>query len=370
MSNINNQHRVILLEGSPYNRGLIHGRVLKEEIRELVDLWKNSLKKRFDIVPDVFIKQFLNKTDYLPAIKKYTPNILDEVRGIVEGSGVDFDTIFTFQLLDEFILNSEDLSREHCTTIGSNKVGSKPTCLGQNWDIEGLLNGFQTLFHIKEENSDLESFVFTYAGFIAAFGMNNKQVGICVNSIGQLNYSQEGLPIAFFIRGVLERNNQEDAIKFLYEVKHASPQNYLIGGPEKVYDFECSSNKVSQFKVSDNSDIVFHTNHALRNDDYNPKYIKRVKEHGEEEMADDNSHTRFNTLEKRLAVPPENVSVNMIKSTLSSHDSKEHPICMDFVDASTFFSFGSVVMVLSEQPECHLAFGPPVVNPYKVYKFD
>src|SRR4030095_12739146 len=40
--------RVVVLEGSPYNRGLIHGKTLKKEINELVRLWKADLGKGAD----------------------------------------------------------------------------------------------------------------------------------------------------------------------------------------------------------------------------------------------------------------------------------------------------------------------------------
>lgn len=365
-----NRKEFLCLEGSPFNRGLIHGKTLKKEIVELVNLWKIELQKYYRTAPDVFITQFLNKTNYIPAIEKYTPDLLEEVKGIAEGSGIDFNSIFAFQLLDEFLLNGEEFSGNYCSSIGINKINEKPAYLAQNWDILAFLKGFQIVLHIKNEGSDIESFVFIYSGFIGAFGMNNKGVGICVNSINQLNYSKENLPVAFIIRGILEQSNQGDAIKFLHKIKHASPQNYLIGGPEKIYDFECSANRITPLIINDNSQVVYHTNHALINDDYNQKYLDYLKKHDEEQTKNDNSHTRFCSLEKRLNIPPKDITIDLIKSALCSDDSKEHPICMNYKNNSSLFTLSSTVMVLSEHPEFHIAFGPPDVTPYKIYKFD
>lgn len=359
----------LFLEGTPFDRGVKHGESLKKEISEVTNQWKASLEKTYKTSPDDYINKFLSKTDFITAIEKYTPGLLDEVKGISQGSGIDFNTIFAFQLLDEFILNAEDISSEHCSTIGVNKINEKPAYLAQNWDIAGSMDGFQALLHIKNEETGIESFIFSIVGFVGAFGMNNKGIGVCVNSINQLKYSKEGLPVAFVIRGILEQSNQADAVEFLQKAKHASPQNYLIGGPEKIYDFECSANKVTPFIINESSEVVYHTNHALINDDYNTKHLDSLKEQDEEDIKNDNSHTRFNTLGNRLSVPPENISFDTIVSALSSHDSKEHSVCMDLRDDTLPFSFGSTVMVLSDNPEFHIAFGPPDVTEHRVYKF-
>lgn len=360
----------ILLEGSPRNRGLTHGATLKREIAELIDLWKDTLRTKFQTEPDELISKFLKKTNYITAIQKFTPEVFEEVKGIAEGACIDVDTVFAFQLMDEMLLSLGDISNEHCTTIGVNAIGGNPTYLAQTWDIGGYLDGFQTVLHIKHEGTGLESYVFTYAGFIAAFGMNNKKVGISVNSIAQLNCEREGLPVAFVIRGLLERTSQSDAVAFLHEIKHASPQNYLIAGAETVLDFECSPNKITSFANPGRKDVVFHTNHSILNDDFSGKYIEHKNKQGDAAISADNSHTRYKDLISRMNKPAEAFSVDALKDILSSCDSVEHPVRMDYVDASTIFNLGSTVMVMSGNPEFHIAFGAANVAPFKVYRFE
>ena len=359
----------LVLEGRPFDRGVMHGRALRKEILEVVDVWKTDMEKQIRTDPDPYIDKFIDHTSYLPAIEKYTPGLLEEVRGIAEGSGLDFNTMYAFQLLDEFLYNREDIHLEHCSTIGLNKMGRQPACLAQNWDIGAHMHGFQTTLHVKNERSEIESFVFSYAGFIAAFGMNNKGVGICVNSMPELNYAREGLPVAFVVRGVLEKSSQQEAVEFLYEIEHASPQNYLIGGPVKIVDLECSANKVTPFVNREGSEVVYHTNHALINDDYHPKHLRFLEEKGEEALKGDNSHTRFAALEKRLNVASEDITFDTIRAALSSRDSEEHPVCMHYKEGAPLFNLGSTLMVLSEDPEFHIAFGPADVTPYTIHTF-
>ena len=79
--------KVLVLEGKPYERGLQHGKALKADIHALVDLWKADIERKYKIEGNVFIKKFLAYTDFPTAIKRWTPELLDEVRGIAEGVG-------------------------------------------------------------------------------------------------------------------------------------------------------------------------------------------------------------------------------------------------------------------------------------------
>ena len=372
ISGVSGEKRLVVLEGSAYERGKMHGEKLKDEITELVKIWKSNLRDTYKIDPDKFIGDFIDQTDYLPAIKEFTPDLLEEVRGIAEGCGIDFNTMYVFQLVDEYWLNGGDLKVEHCSSLGMNRNDIDPACVGQNMDLESFRHGFQVVLHIKDQDSARETFIFTFAGFIATNGINNKGVGVVVNAMSQLSYSRRGLPVAFVIRGILEQNKAEDAVKFLHRVKHASPQNYIIGGAEEVYDFECSSNKIVSFPPVEGSGVVYHTNHPLVNDDYNPKYIDTMKVFGENAVVTrgGNSYVRFNALKKRLTAKSQTDRVALIKATLSSRDSERHPICRPFTNNQSGFTFGSTIMVLSEKPEFYVSFGPPDINPYQLFKFE
>jgi len=361
---------VIVLEGSPYDRGLTHARELKIEISEVIQLWKNDIERSYKIDAEDFISQFLKKTNYLPAIKKYTPELLDEVKGIADGSGIEYNTLLTFQLVDEVWLNGSDIIGEHCSALAIHRDGETPSYIAQNMDLEGFRNGYQTVLHIKHENSNLESFVFTCAGLIALNGINNNEVGVCVNAMMQMNYSTKGLPVAFVIRGMLMQASQEEAITFLKKIEHASGQNYIVGGPDINFDFECSAHRKIPFIPYPGSKILYHTNHPLVNDDYNAKYSAYIeKQKDKDALLESNSYIRLHSLKHRLTSNSDISNLDLIKSALSSHDSEEHPICRSFTNIYSGFTFGSTIMVLSENPELHVTFGPSDNLSYSVFKF-
>ena len=370
-SSLNGNLRIVVLEGSPYNRGLKHGRTLKGEINEVIGKWKTHLETDYKVEADAFIEKFFEKTDFLGAINRWTPDLLEEVRGVADGADIDFDTVLLFQLLDEEWGNAEEVAGDHCSGVGVDKQSGRPAMIAQNMDVGGFYNGYQTLLHIKYPNSDLETLVFTCAGLIALTGMSNKPVGVTVNTLSQLAHSRDGLPVAFVIRGLLKQKSQEKAVDFLYNIKHASGQNYIIGGKKNVYDFEASANKVSRYVPFKNARVVYHTNHPLANDDYNDtrQWLTTNETTNDSSKIADSSGTRFQVLEKRLKGNSSLLEVDIFESILKSCDSAPFPVCVPYRNESTIFTFGSVVMVFSEKPELRLAAGPPNSAEYVPFSF-
>jgi isopenicillin-N N-acyltransferase like protein len=264
--------KVLVLDGTPHQRGLVHGRTMKAQIHEIVRLWKAQLADAFKMDADAFIRRFVRQTDFLPAIKKWTPDLLDEIRGMADGAGIDFDTMLVLQLPDECFINGSAIAGNRCSSLGFGKSAGRPAMVAQNMDVPSFADGFQLVLHVKEAHSDLEAFVLTQAGCIGLNGLNNRAIGICCNALWQLSSSRDGLPVACIVRGVLQQRTEEDAVAFLHKIKHASGQNYLLGGPAHAYGFECSAKRIGRFQPNGRDDAVWHTNHPLVNDDYTAQY--------------------------------------------------------------------------------------------------
>jgi len=359
--------RPLLLEGSPYQCGLAHGEALRREIHEVVGLWKDELARMFQMDAGEAIARFLRGTDFRPAIRRWTPGLLDEIGGIATGADLDWETAFAFQLLDEMWSNEDVFFGEHCTGLGLPAQGGEPAYLAQNVDVESFRDGFQVLLHIKPADSDLESLVLTTAGLIGFNGLNNGPVGLCCNALGPLRARRDGLPVACVVRGVLQQPGVREAVAFLQAVRHASPQNYIVGGPEGVVDLECSANQVVLFEPAGPGGAVWHTNHPLVNDDYQAWY------EAEKNPFLPNSRARFESAERRLNRPPRGARLDQVQEILTSKDSAEHPICGSKGAAELYtqfglFTFASTILVLGGEPALHVSLGPPDIAPYR--RFD
>ena len=365
---------ILILEGSPRQRGQTHGESLKPLIHEHIGRWKHNIQTDLGMDPDVYLTQFIEETNFLPAIRRWTPDLLEEVEGIAEGAGLDFDTVFARQLSDEepWFRLEKKLDRswgapEQCTAVGVDSQGEMPAIVAQNMDTPSYYDGYQVLLHIKHPNSDLEAFVFTIAGKISLAGMNNAPFGICCNTVLQLDYAKDGLPEDFIVRGALAQPSFEESLAFLRQVKHASGQNYVIGGPERVLSLECSANKIVEFTPYPGANRVYHTNHPIVNDDQEIHRQRLAAMTSAQREALETAYTgykRFQTMERHLGDPEELITIDKIKAALSSHDG---PVCIDDPKKVTL---GCLIMdLLSSNPTLQLAPGPPCSTPFKTYTF-
>ncbi len=353
--------RVLVLEGTPYERGFQHGKTLKEDIHALVDLWKADIERKYKTEADVFIKKFLKNSDFPSAVKRWTPELLEEVRGIANGAGMDYDTIFAFQLVDEmWVLNAEIFGGDHCTTIGIRKSKQKPAMVSQTLDIPPFYHGFQTLLHIKEPEKGLQTMLFTFPGFIAANGLNSSSVAVVVNAVQQLEHSHNGLPVAFVIRGILQKKTYKEAVKFIHTIKFGAPQNYMIGGPGDVGSFECSTTHVEEFSPYPGAFFTYHTNHPLKNMHFTPE----VQDDFKSRNIDPKEYTfkckRLEALQKILKNNNVEISIEKLKNIFSDRETA----------INNRGTFGATIMMLSESPELHISPVRPDEEPFLVFRFD
>lgn len=362
---------VVELRGTPYERGLSHGIQLKSQITEVYGKWKDNIRKMGFSNPDSLLKAFLATTDFEPAIQKYLPEIKDELRGIAEGSGQPLYDVYAFQLVDEFWIYLDKIYNEekhHCSGVGVPATKNHPAYIAQNMDLENYMQGYQVLLHIPANGKVPEQYILTCAGLVALGGMNGSGIALCMNTIMELKASTDGLPVAFMIRGVLSQNNAKDALAFLKNTKHASGQNYILGAGDSVYNFEASASKVVRYLPSKNSSIVYHTNHALVNDDVKPWHQKAY----EQRLAGtktDNSVIRFVSLEQRMNKNPEGINTDHIKSTLRAKDNPNHPVCRPHREGGGGFTFSSIIYTIGGKRSIQLTYGSPDQAEYVEYFF-
>ena len=82
-----------------------------------------------------------------------------------------------------------------------------------------------------------------------------------------------------------------------------------------------------------------------------------------------NSEMRFSTLERRLDMPLEEISGDIIKSTLRSKDNEKHPICRTFKEGDVVFTFGSAIYTLTGKRSVQVTKGSPDQAEYKEHFF-
>ena len=85
-------HQYIKVSGTPYERGFQYGSQAKERIHKVIDEYKVLFEKEAFITWD---KAYELSKPYRKEIEKYRPDLVEEMQGIADGAGLDFNTILT-----------------------------------------------------------------------------------------------------------------------------------------------------------------------------------------------------------------------------------------------------------------------------------
>ena len=353
----------------PLERGRAHGEKLRDAVRGAAERWKASLTPPGTQTRDEYVRRFVSETSFRKAIERHTPDLLDEVRGIAEGAGLPFETVYAMQLPDEewwFSINARlgGSARppvekgDKCTVLAAPSDGERPTLVGQNLDLPRWPADAMVLLR-NQPTEGPESLVVTIAGLVGATGINAAGVAVCVNTLLQLDNSVDGLPVAFVVRGILARDGLAGARELVERVPHASGQAYTIGTKDGAVCLEASAGKVVPLTSEAADGRFVHTNHPLANDD------RGLIGESMRESDKDNSHIRYTCASTRVAELPAEPTVHGLQSVLTSHDSDDHPICNHLEGERGGFTAASVVYELGAAPRLHVAGAPPCRGGYE-----
>ncbi len=347
------------LTGSHFEIGYQRGEALRPLIWEHIERMKFIANENNPALhPDDLIDGFVANTGHLAAVQKYTPLLLEEVKGISQGSNIPFNDIFATCCLDELWRYSQSFSNIpsfSCSSLGCFRENNSPALLGQNLDTDEISKNLAVVLHIKGPDQP-EAFIVCHASNLGWMGLNRSPLGVCVNTI-HLMSNRDGLPIQFISREILRKTTLADAVDFVTHVKQGAAQNFMIGDAEQVIDLEKSANNCFRYIPYEDARRVYHTNHPLVNKEWISNYP----------VIQENSLNRFKYLEFRLKNQTKPIELENIKGILRSHNG---PICRHSDHKSDGHgTWVSVIYSLSNPPEMYVAEGNPCETEYKYFHF-
>jgi isopenicillin-N N-acyltransferase-like protein len=372
---------IIELSGTPRVRGRVYGEAARSSIANVVACWRSGLDtfsqdgdSKKGTTVETYLNDFFSQSNYLSAISAWAPGLLDEVKGIAEGSGQALRDILGLQLIDEewiFGLRRRlDKPTTKCTAFGVPDQAEGVSYAGQNMDVPSWVDGNQVLLRVMSHRKDSdnievpEAMMFSVAGNIGLNGLNASGLGVTCNTLPQLNYSVCGLPVAFIVRSLLEKHSIDQAEQFLHAIPHASGQNYILSSSGDMRCFECCSTGVERYLPAEYQGSVFHTNHPLVSQD-----TSELLEHFTNRS--ENSEARLNSICHRLGEASHLLTLEDIKAALAAHDDRDNPVSRNINKAGSAIGFtaGASIYEFSDKPRLHLAAGPPCQTDFLTFDF-
>jgi len=147
--------KVLTVGGSPRDRGRAIGESLREDIHAVIDKHEQAIDSRPGYCLKDYYAGFDACANHLPAIKRWAPELLEEVRGMAEGADIEMEKAFRFNLVDEdwcfdnYHYRPKANVHNKCTTFAVVNNDGGPTYAGQNMDVMSYVEGHQVLLRIQ-----------------------------------------------------------------------------------------------------------------------------------------------------------------------------------------------------------------------------
>jgi isopenicillin-N N-acyltransferase like protein len=239
---------VVLLEGSPFDRGRRHGERFRSEIAAALDALRRAH------APASFAAAHDKAGAAWPMILSRAPDIAAELQGIAEGSATELADIL-LRVGFEFF---DTPTSSGCSAIACK--GPRGAILGQNWDAPPDAARELALFiHVGPQG--FEHAVVASVGGLGWVGCNRHGLALLNNDL-MLRSRGRGLPSQIVRRIVLKEATVAEALAAMRALPHMAGRSYLLGDASgDIAGVEVSASR--GVRVSQRAGPILHTNHAL-----------------------------------------------------------------------------------------------------------
>ena len=196
--------------------------------------------------------------EFQPNLQSKWPEMVQEMQGIADGAGVDFNDILALNVRTEIAYG---MYSDGCTAFAWKTKDS--SFLAQNWDWSHEQHQNIIRADIAQPGKPKISMM-TEGGIVGKIGLNSAGVGVTLNAIRALGVSYEKMPVHLALRTVLNSNNGTEAANALRKSGVAAAAHIQIADKDTgAVGFECTSADIVELPMDSNG-ICTHSNHLIK----------------------------------------------------------------------------------------------------------
>lgn len=262
------QFPLIEIHGSPRQRGRRYGELAAVRIeRGIAHYLKQFTACGLD---GSAIRRHVES--YLPRIRSFDGDLLEEMTGIAEGAKVDFESIVLLNARTELLHEAlevekrakerEQNSPDGCTGVVVLPAASADGRLihATNWDWKAECAETAVVLNIRRDDGP-DVLMFAEAGAVSRAGVNAAGIAITANYIeSDRDFEKPGIPLALLRRKALESETYAGAIGVIVSTEKLTSNNLILSHRDGVaIDFECAP--AETFAIYPENGLLVHANH-------------------------------------------------------------------------------------------------------------
>lgn len=335
-----------------YRCGIAYGREAAAEVRLCVETYRGHLANTRGLT---WTEARDEAMAHLPLVEAALPFETDMLKGVAEGSGVDFEDIMVLNTRYEIL----HYPRNECTAYAILREASADgkVYVGQNWDQRPMVLPHSILLHITMPDGT-KIMGMTEAGQMLRNGVNAHGLGLTANSLNSSNDRHGvGIPGNFLRMRALRSKTFAEMTEAICIAQRTVANNYCIASAPDNDALDIEAIPEHPCLIRPEHGILTHANHILRRPDLDTSKGKKFR--GE----------RLSTLlnEHRGAIAPDD-----IKRALSDHEGYPDSVCSHVPDGTTdlhkaWMTVASMIYNLDDL-ELEFCWGNPCEGEYKKYR--
>jgi isopenicillin-N N-acyltransferase-like protein len=349
--NPKNPLKYLEISGDAYDRGFEYGEKQKNPITRFIDTFYVEFSEG-NLSKEAALRYASKHTPY---IEDYSPEVMEELKGIAEGSEKKLEELVMVALHEE-----KGAFNEKCTALGATGEATVDgeTFVGQNWDMATNVwwdGDMPSLLKIRRGNKP-DVLAYVYPGFQSAAGMNSNGICMSWNSVPRIEL-KVGVPTYIIIADLLRQPTIGDALNSVLRADRAGCFNFMIGDDTEVYNVEATPHHIDIRYVET---CFGHGNHFVSD-----------KISGLQDMSKMKASTilRHNRMNRMLKKKFGNIILEDCMDMFRDHTGYPFCICSHpepELDKNGL-TWASWVQVPRKR-EWWISHGPPCHNEYKKYK--
>lgn len=350
------RYREFEVSGTPREMGRQIGEAARDEICQFCEIALQRVNKTIRVSRASALQVVQGSTPYA---EQYSPDMVEELRGIAEAARVPFDEIMLLQVRNQLQPDRE----AGCTSLALNgaSVGRAGNLVAQNWDNDPGLDPV-TIVLTRRPIGKPALMTVTQAGLIAYIGFNEAGIGVCLNTL-PAPARMLGVPHYFTVRRIYESRSLDDAVTAVQRATRAIPANIMLATPQGAADLEVTLEVVHVLRDQQKAGIA-HTNHCQHpalsaNNGLFPELIQ--------------SHSRSRRIQELIDFgAADGPSLKTVMAALRDHDNYPRSICRHTNDdpSTGFWQTTFSVIIETDERRMHISRGTPCDHPYETYALD
>jgi isopenicillin-N N-acyltransferase-like protein len=348
---------LVVARGAPRELGRQHGEQCRGRVRGFLAYLEHTLEMPSEKLRAAALR-------FLPLFERHCPHLVEEVRGLAEGAGVEFADALAAQVRGELA----QAQHEGCTTfvIAGRRAASGRPLIGQNSDVEPELEEFAYVLRLEPEGRPA-ALMWTFGGMLGYHGLNAHGVAHFANSLGGGPAWREGLPHYPVKRLMLEQRDVPGVLGLLGRVPVCSSGNYVLcDGGGRVADVELTAEGLAALE-GEGEGFLVHTNHFLC-----APYACAAAD----AASVPDSFPRLDRIRELVAARAGPLTVDDLKVILADHAGYPTSICRHphgGPDHPSVSARGRTTASLIAEPAAgvlHVSRGNPCRNEYQAYRLE